>query len=115
MPTMPYVIGMQYQDALEAMVIAGCRVLPLGYFQTDPVYINWQSVTPVKPGVVLNQVPVYNAQMVPNGNCTLYVGEFAVAVADDNFGPQILFPTVSPEGIPGLFDIGEFDISTFET
>ena len=41
MPTMPNVVGLEYEAALTSMVTAGVRVLPLGYFQTDPVILTW--------------------------------------------------------------------------
>ena len=37
MPTMPNVVGLEWQAALGALSTAGVRVTPFGYFQTDPV------------------------------------------------------------------------------
>jgi hypothetical protein len=54
MPMMPNVVGMGYHDALVSMVSAGVRVLPLGYFQADPVTIAWVTPTSAKPMVLMS-------------------------------------------------------------
>jgi beta-lactam-binding protein with PASTA domain len=83
MPTMPNVVGVEYQQALQAMVTAGVRVVPLGYFQADPVTLAWVR-SGVKPGVVTAQSPSSGTSMLANAPAVLTVGEFPVSVS--NYG-----------------------------
>ena len=79
---MPSVIGLDFPDALAAMVQAGVRV-PLGYFQTDPVSLAWAQ-SAAKPGFVLAQNPAAGATMAANATATLTVASFPMSVA--NYG-----------------------------
>jgi beta-lactam-binding protein with PASTA domain len=83
MPTMPNVVGLEYQAALTSMVSAGVRVIPLGYFQADPVSIKWVASS-AKPGFVTAQSPASGATVAANSAVTLNVSEYPVSVA--NFG-----------------------------
>jgi len=47
---MPNVVGLGYPAALTSMVAAGVRVLPLDYFQADPVILTWIKTAAAKPG-----------------------------------------------------------------
>lgn len=96
MPTMPNLIGLQYQNALAAMVAAGVRVLPLGYFQTDPVTLSWLTAGAVGSGTVLAQVPPSGTSIGPNAPVILTVSGFPVAVEGD-------FPVLAPQ-IDSVFD-----------
>lgn len=80
MPTMPNCVGLEYEAALQAMVQAGVRVLPLGYFQADPVSIAWVP-SAVGPGVVTAQTPSAGANVAANSNVTLSCSQFPVGVA----------------------------------
>ena len=81
MPTMPNCVGLEYEDALTAMVTAGVRVLPLGYFQTDPVTISFTS-TSANPAVVTAQNPASGATgIVANSAVQLTCGQFPMSVA----------------------------------
>ena len=69
MPTMPNVVGLEHEAALASMVAAGVRVLPLGYFQTDPVVLSW--ITGGTPFVVNAQNPVSGATVAANSAVVL--------------------------------------------
>jgi beta-lactam-binding protein with PASTA domain len=79
MPTMPNVVGQHYEAALASMVSAGVRVLPLGYFQTDPVSIVWAAGA--NPNFVTAQNPSSGATAAANSTVTLTVSEPAMGVA----------------------------------
>jgi beta-lactam-binding protein with PASTA domain len=81
MPIMPSVVGLDYEAALASMVTAGVRVLPLGYFQVDPVTINWISTTATKPGFVTAQSPANGTMVAANSPVNLTVANYAVSVA----------------------------------
>lgn len=83
MPTMPNVVGLEFQAALTAMVVAGVRVLPLGYFQADPVTLTWVRST-VKPTFVTAQSPANGAVVAANSAATLTISAPPVSVA--NYG-----------------------------
>jgi beta-lactam-binding protein with PASTA domain len=83
MPTMPNVVGVEYPDALTAMVKAGVRVVPLGYFQADPVIVTWVKA-PAKPGFVVAQFPSQGTVMAANSAVLLNVSAPPVSVA--NYG-----------------------------
>lgn len=80
MPTMPNCVGLHYEAALAAMVTAGARVIPLGYFQTDPVSINWVAGTTTKPNFVTAQTPSSGVTVAANSAATLSVAEPPVGV-----------------------------------
>lgn len=80
---MPNVVGVEYQDALTAMVAAGARVVPLGYFQADPVTLTWVK-SAVKPMFVTAQSPANGATVAANSAVNLTVSIPPVSVA--NFG-----------------------------
>jgi hypothetical protein len=84
MPTMPNVVGLELPDALGFMVQAGVRVIPLGYFQADPVRVAWVKSTTVKPGFVTAQFPGSGTVMVANSATLLNVSAPPVSVS--NFG-----------------------------
>lgn len=80
MPTMPDVVGLEYEAALASMVSAGVRVLPLGYFQTDPVILVW-GPSSVPPNVVTAQNPAATTPVVANSSVTLTVSNPPLGVA----------------------------------
>lgn len=92
MPTMPNVIGLQVQNALAYMVAAGVRVVPLGYFQVDPVTMSWTK-TGQLPGYIVEQFPIFGTVMAPNAAAVLTISSFPMSVSTD--GP------VEPPPIPG--------------
>ena len=79
MPTMPNVVGLEYVAALASMVTAGVRVLPLGYFQTDPVILTW--VAGGTQYVVNAQNPSSGATVAANSAVALTVSAPPVSVA----------------------------------
>ena len=79
MPTMPNVVGLEYEAALTSMVTAGVRVLPLGYFQIDPVILTWVAGGPQY--VVSAQNPSANATVAANSAVALTVGAPPMSVA----------------------------------
>lgn len=83
MPTMPNVVGLEWPDALTAMVKVGVRVVPLGYFQADPVIVTWVKAA-AKPGFVTAQFPGSGTTMVANSAVLLNVSAPPTSVA--NFG-----------------------------
>lgn len=79
---MPNVVGLEYPAALAALVTAGVRVLPLGYFQVDPVILSWIPHAAKVPGVVTAQSPASGTMNVPaNAAVSLTVANYAVSVA----------------------------------
>ncbi len=88
-PTMPNVVGLEYPAALAAMVTAGVRVLPLGYFQTDPVILVWQNSATVKPTFVISQAPSSGAMAAANSAVTLTVSNPPMSVAYPAGGTQV--------------------------
>ncbi|WP_104656514.1 PASTA domain-containing protein [Ralstonia insidiosa] len=89
MPTMPNCVGLKYEAALAAMVTAGVRVLPLGYFQIDPVAIKWAANTGAKPGFVSAQSPSSGANVAANSNVLLTVAELPMGVVYPGGGTQV--------------------------
>lgn len=83
MPTMPNVVGVEYQAALTAMQVAGVRVLPLGYFQADPVTLTWTK-SAVKPLFVTAQTPASGNTVAANSPVNLTVSIPPMSVA--NYG-----------------------------
>lgn len=83
MPTMPNVVGVEFQDALNFMVQAGVRVVPLGYFQADPVTLTWIK-SPAKSSVVTAQNVTTGTVIDANSPVTLTVSIPTMSVA--NFG-----------------------------
>ena len=82
MATMPNVVGLVYPAALNALVAAGVRVLPLGYFQADPVTLTWVQTTAAKTGVVTAQSPASGAtNIAANAAVTLTVANYVTSVA----------------------------------
>lgn len=82
MPTMPNVIGLDYEAALASLVTAGVRVLPLGYFQADPVILTWIATAAAKPGFVTAQSPSSGTTgVLANSPVALTVANYAVSVA----------------------------------
>jgi beta-lactam-binding protein with PASTA domain len=87
---MPNVVGLDYPAALASMVAAGVRVLPFGYFTTDPVLLNFVKNAAVKPGFVISQVPASGTtNVVANSTATLTVSNFPVSVAYPAGGCQV--------------------------
>lgn len=82
MPTMPNVVGLQIQNALAYMVAAGVRVVPLGYFQTDPVTMSWVKTAQL-PGYVIEQTPLFGASMTPNAPAVLAISSYPMSVGTD--------------------------------
>jgi beta-lactam-binding protein with PASTA domain len=82
MATMPNLVGLEYPAALAALVTAGVRVLPLGYFQADPVTISWIATAAAKPGFVTAQSPANGTTgVLANSPVSLTVANYAVSVA----------------------------------
>ena len=78
---MPNVVGLEYPAALQAMVTAGVRVIPFGYFQVDPCAIAFTS-SAARPGFVTAQVPASGtANVVANSAVSLTAGRFPVSIA----------------------------------
>lgn len=89
MPTMPNVVGLEYPAALASLVTAGIRVLPLGYFQTDPVLLVWLKNLAVKPGFVISQTPSSGTtNVVPNSAAVFTVSNYPMSVAYPAGGTQ---------------------------
>lgn len=87
---MPNVVGLEYPAALTSMVAAAVRVLPLGYFQDDPVKITWIRTAAAKPGFVSAQSPAAGTQnVVANSSVTLTVSNYVVSVAYPAGNPQV--------------------------
>lgn len=79
---MPNVIGLEYPAALTALVVAGVRVLPLGYFQVDPVVLNWAARGTNAPGLVTAQSPSSGTTgIAANASVALTVANYPMAVA----------------------------------
>lgn len=89
MPTMPNCVGLKYEAALASMVAAGVRVLPLGYFQTDPVSLKWVAGSTAKPGFVTAQSPASGATVAANSNVSLTVAELPVGVVYPGGGTNV--------------------------
>jgi beta-lactam-binding protein with PASTA domain len=77
---MPNVVGLEYEAALASMVTAGVRVIPLGYFQADPVALVWVK-SAAKTNVVTDQSPISGASVAANSAATLTVSAPIVSVA----------------------------------
>lgn len=107
MPTMPNVVGLQVQNALAYMVAAGVRVVPLGYFQTDPVTMNWLK-TAQRPGFVVEQAPAFGTSMQPNAPAVLTVSSYPVSVGTDGPVEAPLLPgdvLLDETGAPFILDV----------
>lgn len=78
---MPNVVGMEYPAALASLVSSGVRVLPLGYFQDDPVTLSWILNNIVLPGFVISQSPGNGANVSANSAMNLTVSNYPMAVA----------------------------------
>lgn len=89
MPTMPNCVDLKYEAALASMVSAGVRVLPLGYFQIDPVSLTWVAGTTAKPGFVTAQNPASGATIGANSNVSLSVAELPIGVVYPGGGTQV--------------------------
>jgi beta-lactam-binding protein with PASTA domain len=90
MATMPNVVGLEYPDALKALQVAGVRVLPLGYFQLDPVTITWIATAAAKPGFMTAQSPASGTTgVLPNSSVILTVANYAVSVAYPGGGTNV--------------------------
>jgi beta-lactam-binding protein with PASTA domain len=89
MATMPNVVGLEYPDALKALVTAGVRVLPLGYFQADPVTLIWVKSATTKPAFVTAQSPANGQTIAANGPVALTVSNLPVSVAYPAGGTNI--------------------------
>jgi len=98
MPVMPNVVGLQIQNALAYMVAAGVRVLPLGYFQVDPVTMSWLR-TAQRPGFIVEQTPAFGTSMQANAPALLTISSYPMAVSTDG-------PIESPD-FPGQFLLDE--------
>lgn len=86
---MPNVVGLDYPAALAAMVTAGVRAIPLGYFQTDPVTISFVKSPGITPGFVISQVPAAaTPNVLANSAATLTVSNFPTSVAYPAGGSQ---------------------------
>ncbi|WP_185640817.1 PASTA domain-containing protein [Burkholderia sp. Bp8984] len=84
---MPNLIGLQYQDALAAMVRAGVRAMPLGYFQVDPVTVGWLRHSAQRPGFVLEQNPASGQSIAVNSSVLLTLSAHSMSVSTD--GPVV--------------------------
>lgn len=84
MPTMPNLIGLQYQNALAAMVAAGARVIPLGYFQVDPVTTSWVKAQASQPGYVLAQSIASGQTIAANAPVVITVSSYPMGVSSDS-------------------------------
>lgn len=79
---MPNVVGLEYPAALASLVAAGVRVLPLGYFQVDPVTLVWKQSATVKPEFVIAQTPASGTTgIAANAAVQLTVSNLPVGVA----------------------------------
>lgn len=88
MPTMPNLIGLNYDAALAAMTAAGVRSIQLGYFQTDPVTVGW--IKGGTPGVVVAQNPNAGQALALNSPVTITMTSYPMGVSTDgpvNSGP----------------------------
>jgi beta-lactam-binding protein with PASTA domain len=94
MPTMPNLIGLQVQNALAYMVAAGVRVVPLGYFQVDPVTMSWVKTSQL-PGYIVEQSPAFGTSMAANAAAVLTISSYPMSVSTD--GP------VAKPVLPGDF------------
>jgi beta-lactam-binding protein with PASTA domain len=92
MPTMPNLIGLQVQNALAYMVAAGVRVVPLGYFQVDPVTMSWVKTAQL-PGYIVEQNPSFGTSMAANSAAVLTISSYPMSVSTDG-------PVLSPV-LPG--------------
>ena len=80
MPTMPNVVGLDYEDALSALIAAGVRSIPLGYFQDDPVTLNWTSLN-IQPYTVLGQIPAWGTNLTVNASVALLCSSPPINIA----------------------------------
>jgi len=81
---MPNVVGLEWPDALTAMVSAGVRAVPLGYFQADPVSLIWKKSSSTKPGFVTAQSPSSGGTLAANDPVKLTVSSYPMSVS--NYG-----------------------------
>ena len=106
MPTMPNVLGLEYEAALASMVTAGVRAVPLGYFQPDPVALQWLRDPRYASSVVLAQYPFAGTTgVVANAPATLLVSNFPVSVADVSFtgpGAAVPYPMCTLKGLSAI-------------
>ena len=92
MPTMPNVVGVNWQQATAYLIQAGVTpnngTLPgstytnVGYFDVWPVAIKWAAKTGLPPGVVTGQYPAAATVLAFNTPVTLTVANYPFGVAD---------------------------------
>jgi beta-lactam-binding protein with PASTA domain len=81
MPTMPNVVGLEYQAAQASLQSAGVLVLgSIGYFGTFPVTPVWQKSTQ-PPNIVLTQSVSPGSTVSANVALTLGLSQFPLGVA----------------------------------
>jgi len=92
MPTMPNVVGSNWQQATAALIQAG--VVPdngslpsgtykqLGYFDKWPVTLTWAKSAIAKPGIVTAQSPASSASVALNDPIALTVASPPMSVCD---------------------------------
>lgn len=107
MPTMPYVVGVNFQEAQSLLRIAGVyKPSAIGYFGTDPISADWMSST-YPPGTVLAQSIAAGSVVSVNSTLALYVARFPFGVAEQSV--RIVAPYVknnlgnlvtNPQGLP---------------
>lgn len=80
MPTMPNVVGEEYQEALQAFEAAGVMVQNRwSIFAVTTVSVRWVPSSE-RSGTVLAQVPAPGAEVAENSSVELTVSEFATGV-----------------------------------
>ena len=91
MPTMPDLVGLGWQEATAALILAGVTpdngLIPgstytnLGYFDNWPVAITWFK-SASKPGIVTAQTPASAATVAFNAAVSLTVSNYPMPIAD---------------------------------
>ena len=81
MPLMPNLIGLNYEMALSTLASSQIRVLPLGFFQADPVFVSW--IGGSQTDLVVGQAPIAGTTVIANYPVALTIDGFPMGVACD--------------------------------
>ena len=80
MPTMPNLVGLNLQEAEQALESAGViNLSTLGYFGVWPITPKW--VAGGKGGIVQAQSPSSGSQAAVNSSIVLTLGQYTVGVS----------------------------------
>ncbi len=80
MPAMPNVVGMNLQEAVQALEAATVlNTNYLGYFGQWPITVEWEPEAGPR-GIIASQTPAANAEIAVNGAISVTVANYPVSI-----------------------------------